>query len=199
VLSEEELTKRQIQLETRVHQDAIARYKEMQTMVTNLGRGSSLAPAQQLLLSWFTPLQAAIEEEVKAIKSKEKGVDRTIYGPHLLLLDSEKLAVIAMHEFINLALADPQGIKVVRVASVIGRAVEAEVRMQVLEKSNKEKWREIAAGEERAIAGYSRRAKQALDASGSDTGWDSKIIVSRCIMRSLPFKRLHCSRTHFCR
>ena len=122
--SSDELRRRQEELETRVHDEAVARYREMAALVTQHGRAASIA--QQLLVSWFTPLETALKKEQEDITNREKGIDRSIYGPYLMGIEPAKLAVITIHEFLNLALVESKGIKVVRVASAIGRAVEAE-------------------------------------------------------------------------
>jgi DNA-directed RNA polymerase len=148
----------------------------MQEMVKKFGRGAELAPAQKLLLDWFTPLKEAIEEEKEMVKAKKSGIDRSIYGPHLLLLESDTLAVITMHEFVNLALVEPRGIKVVRVATAIGRAVENEVRMKWLAETVDDKWKKITKEDAPAYE-KNRRARQAQRDAEEDMGWDSKIVV----------------------
>ena len=60
----------------------------------------------------YDPLVREISEGQRRIANKEPGVDRTIYGPKLLSVDAERLAVIAIHEALGLMLGSGNGVKV---------------------------------------------------------------------------------------
>lgn len=66
-----------------------------------------------------------IREEQKEVLKGNGSTDRSIYGPYLLLLPAEKLAVIAMHEVWGLLLNCPEGVRFVRAAVSVGRSVTA--------------------------------------------------------------------------
>jgi DNA-directed RNA polymerase len=148
----------------------------MLEVVTEHGKASSLKPAQKLLLNWYTPLCESIAQEQKDIIERKAGVDRSVYGPNLLLLSPETLAVITMHELVNLALVEVDGVKVVRVATAIGRAVEAEVKLLILRRKNKPKWQDLVELQE-PINAVNRKTRQALEMSGQGNTWESKIVV----------------------
>ena len=92
---------RQITLETRAVDAAIARYRREAEAATRRGAAATLPPARKLLVSWFKPLAQAIEQEQMRIASGAPGIDRSVYGPYLLQLDPEQLAVITLHCAVN--------------------------------------------------------------------------------------------------
>ena len=128
---------RQLELETRALDAAVARYRQQTSQITELGRGAELGPAQALLLKWFTPLTEALAEEQRLIRIRESSYDRAQYGHVFLLLPADKLAVIALHELVGLSLASASHIKFSKACTSIGEAVEAELNMARLRREDK--------------------------------------------------------------
>ena len=92
---------RQITLETRAVDAAIARYRREAEAATRRGAAATLPPARKLLVSWFKPLAQAIEQEQRRIARGAPGIDRSVYGPYLLQLGPAQLAVITLHCAVN--------------------------------------------------------------------------------------------------
>lgn len=120
------LFREQLNLETRAATDAVLKYRSVMQNVINLGHGANTGPAQDILLLWYEPLVREISEEHRRIGAKDAGRDRSVYGPKLLCVDAERLAVITIHEALGLLLASPQGVKFTSLAVAIGSAVQAE-------------------------------------------------------------------------
>ena len=63
---------------------------------------TSIGKVKMHLMHWYTPLKAAIEAEQKAIINGDLGMEsRQGYGPYLLTLKADKLAIIASHEAVG--------------------------------------------------------------------------------------------------
>lgn len=134
--------KRQVVLETRAVEAAAARYRRDLASAIQRGEGANMPVARRLLLRWFPPLVEAIREEQRLCYLRESQVDRSVYGPLLLLLEPEQLAVITMHCSLNavMELADasaPNGFpgqtRVTRLALNIGRMIENQVNLEKLQ------------------------------------------------------------------
>lgn len=139
-----EKLERQLELETMALEENAAAYKEVIESVVSMNRGSQLGPAQKLLTLWFAPLVKAIDAEQLAITqgrfSKDKGVDRNVYGPYLLLVKPEKLAVMTMHEALSSVLNQGGLCKFTFLAERIGQFVQAEVNLMKLKSENRKLW-----------------------------------------------------------
>lgn len=48
--------------------------------LTSIGKAPQLSSAQRVMLGWYTPLLAAIEEELRGIEAREPRTDRRVYG-----------------------------------------------------------------------------------------------------------------------
>ncbi len=136
---------RQITLETRAVDAAIARYRREAESATKRGAAATLPPARKLLVSWFKPLAQAIEEEQLRIAQGAPGIDRSVYGPYLLQLDPEQLAVITLHCAVNGFMspenegdavgARPGATRMTKLSTAIGKAVEAQHHIDRLERA----------------------------------------------------------------
>lgn len=135
---------RQIILETRAVEAALARYRREALSMVDRGAGATLPAARKLLVSWFRPLSEAIRAEQFRIAKGISGIDRFVYGPYLLRVGCEQLAVIAMHAAVN-AFMSPEGdseaigsapgtTRMTKLAVAIGTAVEAQHHVNRLEK-----------------------------------------------------------------
>ena len=124
---------KQIQLESRAITDSVEKYNESIKNLVSIKKGASLSPGQRILLHWFGPISTAISDFQRkvALKAKE---EKESNSPALLLtkIDSEKLAVIAMHEVLSFLLAKPTGAKYTKIAIEVGNAVQAELNSEKL-------------------------------------------------------------------
>ena len=117
---------------------------------------ASLGIVKRHLLEWYTPLKEAIEaEQLSYLKRDGKREGRNNYGPFLLTLKADKMAVILAHEGIGTILREGGGyygfdssssnkrgggIKLIRLAAKVADAIEAEVSLErVLAKIAKDK------------------------------------------------------------
>ena len=111
---------------------------------------ANIGKVKKHLLQWYTPLKAAIEAEQLAIMNGEHGMEsRKGYGPYLLALRADKLAIIVSHETIGSLIRvgggaydygkqlssktrtnRGGGLILVRAALDIGDAIEAEVAVE---------------------------------------------------------------------
>ncbi|KAL6766761.1 hypothetical protein ACKKBG_A37250 [Auxenochlorella protothecoides x Auxenochlorella symbiontica] len=131
--------RRQVVLETRAVEAAAARYRRDLAAAVQRGEGANLPASRRLLLRWYAPLVDAIKEEQRKIYMREVQVDRTVYGPFLLLLEPQQLAVIAMHCTLhaimelggtNPEIVVPGQTRVTRLAVTIGRMIENQVNLE---------------------------------------------------------------------
>ena len=94
-------------------------------------------------MSWLEPLSEAILAEQYRIAAGQSGIDRSVYGPYLLRMDPEQLAVITMHAALNAFMSPesdadavgsaPGTTRMTRLAVSIGTAVEAQHHVNQLE------------------------------------------------------------------
>jgi hypothetical protein len=134
-----ELIRRQVCFEKRSIDLATDRYAAMKKTIVDMGQGSSLKPAQRLLLNWYTPLVEAIELEQNEFLKRSPSVDRERYGFFLSILSPQKMAVIVMHTALNQLLLHATGVKFATVAMDIGTAVQREIQLERL-KGEKGAW-----------------------------------------------------------
>ena len=146
---------RQRRVENESVNDEIKRYREMSTQMAQVGVGANLPAVRQLLTSFYEPLVLGIEREQGHISEGDPGIDRRVYGPYLQLLGADKIAVVSLHTVISMLMQgelkkkhgiseeafDTHGtagsLKFIRLASSLGRVIEAEVnlsRLQIREK-----------------------------------------------------------------
>lgn len=107
---------------------------------------ASLGNVKRHLLEWYTPLKEAIEaEQLSYLKRDGKREGRNNYGPFLLTLKADKMAVILAHEGIGAILREGGGyygfdssfsnkrgggMKLIRLAARVADAIEAEVSLE---------------------------------------------------------------------
>ena len=125
----------------------VKRYKEGQLATAQRGDGVSLPIGRRLLQGFFEPLSNAIAVEQESIRLKVPGVDRNNYGPFLLMLNPDKLAVITLHVVVGQLMKGEESFspdqpqagmcKFVRVVERLGEAVQAEVNLARLRQRSK--------------------------------------------------------------
>ena len=88
---------------------------------------TSLGPSQAHLVRWFKPLCAAIAKEQQLCHKGVTGTDRSNYGPLLVLLPPQKLAVISTHTALNHILHSGNKTTFTKLCVAVGDAVRAEL------------------------------------------------------------------------
>ena len=171
------MARRQLALEMEQLDATVNEYRSTLSNVIRVGRGASLPVAQRLVVAWFGPLCAAIDEEQARCREHAPGVDRSVYGRHLILLRPEKLAVIVMHHVLNTVLLQGGAAKVTALALEVGRQVEAEVGLTKLRHSgHRREWAALHdALKGREGAALRRHARAALQADAWTQGVHAKL------------------------
>ena len=154
---------RQYALETAALEANIEQYKKIVASVIAVGKGAALPVSQRLVVSWFTPMAEAVDREQALIWARAQGTDRATYGPYLVLLPPEKLAVITMHEVMSMVLGAAGSVPFTSLAARVGQAVQAEVNMMKLRYRDRRAWSRLAAGRTANIATMRRQARRALE------------------------------------
>jgi DNA-directed RNA polymerase len=121
---------RQLEIETATLDEACAKYDELLKNLIKLGKTSHLKAAQRQIVEWYGPLVERIVAEQSLVAEGVASADRKLYGPMLLMLPADKLAVIAMHSVINVTVnAGDRGAPFTKVCNTIAEAVQAEVNL----------------------------------------------------------------------
>jgi len=131
------LISEQIELEVESTAKGVERYRRLAYDAVERGDGASLKPAERLLVHWYDPLVTAIRDEMRLIISGKPGLGRAIYGPVMLQLDAERMAVIAMHELLSRCMGEYNGTLLVQAAYSVGNAVIAEIHHDEMKRNNK--------------------------------------------------------------
>ena len=123
------MRRKQRKMEMEAYWRATLEYKDMVVRMCKKKLAPNVPFVRGLLLSWFEPYRDALLEEQKAILDKEHLPDRNVYGPFLLQLPADILAVVVMHKLMSVLMREQeQGyVRLLTVASAIGEAVEQEV------------------------------------------------------------------------
>ena len=138
----------QLQLESLALDEAVANYAELTATLVNMQKGAQLRPAQRMMLTWYSPLVAAIQKEQERAKTvkelKSNGGQVAVsdqHLPYLLHLSAPQLAVLTMHTMFSLALASAGdgreglgGVRLVDAAGKVGHTVNMEVKMEMMRK-----------------------------------------------------------------
>lgn len=172
-LVEGSILQEQIDLETQAVRDGVTRYRRLARQAIERGDGASLKPAERMILYWMDAMRLAIEAERSRIIDGAGGQGRAVYGPTLLLLDTDRAAFLALHELLGMTMAEPSGVKFTRAVYAVGRAWFAEINFDLIRKD----W-EVKKG----LTDRVRRlnpvkinwwAKRELD----DAHWDRNVLV----------------------
>jgi len=163
-------------METETLDQAVVEYQELLDNMVKLGKTSHLGLVQHQIVEWYTPLVAAIEVEQHAFIHKVKGTDRALYGPFLVQLTADKLAVITVHALINRTVTAGQyGAPFASMCRVIAEAIEAEVNLRELKnkygKDFKHIYSKLTANGTLSTRKINMRARLALE----DGQWDEAI------------------------
>ena len=165
----------QIELEIEAITRGVARYRKLAQEAVDRGDGASLKPIERLLLYWLEPLKMAIREEQKQIVAGTAGPGRAVAGPVFMMLDRERMAVVALHAALGACTREPNGMLFPKVSYEVGNAVIAEVQADMLRSDHPDVWKELDNRYKRMTVGrINKRAKQTL----SDPVWNRKVCVT---------------------
>lgn len=127
------LEERQIALETEQQEAAKEKRRELVEALNKSGRAANLKQAQRGMVAWYEPLLQAVCDEVTAIQNGEKREDRALYGPCLLTVPPEKVAVAVLDCVLgNVLRCGNEGVRIGPMLSEIGSLIETESTLERL-------------------------------------------------------------------
>ena len=144
---EVKLLLKQKELETRSMDIAKERYRKDLKSATNRNQGACLPPAKKILLEWYEPLTKLIREKQDEVNfsAKKKNnatdpangtVDHFSIPLHITSISAEKLAIITLHELLASCLRERSGSAVSALSYIVGDAIQAEINMEKLKRTN---------------------------------------------------------------
>ncbi len=163
-------------LEANCYEEARQRYKEMLEGAREGGRAAALSSVQRQLMNWTLRLDKIIDEEQGQVwKGVRKGKDRMHYGPLLVLLSSDKLAVIVVHDVVNLCMRHGnRGVPASVVVTSVSDAIQAEVNfLRLKQKFGSEVTRQLQGSGRNVVRMINLRAMRALEGLDS-ANWTVK-------------------------
>ncbi len=179
------LYEHQINLETRSTRDGVRMYREQVAHAIRRGEAGQLKSAERLLLYWFTDLRRAVRRELRGIRNGEHAPNpgylpvkgprgRGVYGPVLLCLDPDRLAVLTLHTAVDHCLLNPLGVKFTKVAYEIGAAIYAEINLEMLTADGPELMRALTERVRRiTVKNVNWHAKRTLE----DPAWSKRVAI----------------------
>ena len=118
-----------------------------------------------------------ISEEQRRIANKEPGVDRSVYGPKLLSVDAERLAVISIHEALGLMLGSGNGVKFATLASAVGSAVQAECHFAKTRADGQQLLNYLKANGELLTVNTVNKVARFSNKDAGEDSWNAKLCV----------------------
>ena len=137
------ILQRQQESETEAINLGVARYRRLAMDAVERGDAAGLKPCERMLIHWMEPLAWCIKGEVDLVRDGEQGLGRGLYGPALLCLDPDRVAVITMHQVLGRCMSEPGGDLVPRMAYAIGSSVIAEIHMDLLKSNERASLRDL--------------------------------------------------------
>ena len=128
------ILEKQINLETQAVRDGVARYRRLARQAVGRGEGASLKPAERMILYWMDTMRMSIDAERDRIYDGAGGQGRAVYGPTLILLDTDRAAFLVLREMLNLTMEHAAGVKFTKAVYSVGRAWFAEINYDLIRK-----------------------------------------------------------------
>mmetsp|Transcript_6061 Transcript_6061/g.9281 ORF Transcript_6061/g.9281 Transcript_6061/m.9281 type:complete len:1018 (-) Transcript_6061:710-3763(-) len=122
-------------LECESQQESVQKYQNILQAARDRSDYSSLGMVQKLVVEWYQPLRDEIEREQMRYLAGPRRKTMSAYGPYLLCLPAEKMAVILANESILHCCGyqnTGNGVTLGSFANRVGAAIEAELTVQQL-------------------------------------------------------------------
>lgn len=182
------LYERQLQIEEEQRSAALNRQAEMFANLKQLGKGTSVKRVQRNLVNWYEPLTVALADELRMIESGISGEDRSRYGPYLLLLPVEQIAVLALDTTVSAILRSGNaGVPTTGLTLEIGNLIETEVNLRKvkLSKEHSTQWakRLLKDKPRESIQLYRKLKKIMKEIEG--WSWDTKVKIGAVLVKLL--------------
>jgi DNA-directed RNA polymerase, mitochondrial len=132
----------QIDLELYAVEKGTDNYWKMAGEAIRRGDGAALKPSERLLVWWMPMLREKVVTEQEAIRRGEPGIGRQVYGPAMLLLPADRIALLALHEAVGRCL-QADGVTLAEVSYAIGAAILGEACLDALKAEKPDVYAEI--------------------------------------------------------
>lgn len=123
---------RQLDRERKAVSDGVIAYERLVSDISTFGNAASLGAAKRMCRFWIDPMFLAIRAERAAVMRGSNGPGASIYGPAMMLIDSDRLALITITEMINATLKSIDGSTVGSTCYKIGSAILAEAEADLI-------------------------------------------------------------------
>lgn len=183
---------RQIESEHEQHHQAIVDYTKDLQVLLNAGRGTGIKHFKKILLSWYEPFLLEIVRECELIKFQEPGLDRKCYGPYLMMLEPQKLAIVTLNLILNAILqCGNSGVSVCSVGTDIGSVIQTEINNAKLirDKEGKKanKWLRDMMNDVHGDKDKMRRFAKSVNSKYNEESWtaETKLKVGSALLTFL--------------
>lgn len=132
----------QLDLELQSVEEGIQNYWKLANEAIRRGDGAALKPSERLLVWWMPMIRSRIMAEQEAIRQGKPDIGRQIYGPAMLLLDAERIGLLALHEAVGRCL-QADGVTTAELAYAIGAAVLGEASLDLLKAEKPDAYAEL--------------------------------------------------------
>lgn len=122
----------QIELEDTAMHQGVLRYYRKAKQAVDRNDGASLKPAERFILHWIDPLTNEIKQEKRKILSGDGSFYRSVFGPLLLQVQSDRAALCVLREMVSGCMKQTGGVKATSLYHAIGRAVIGEINYEIV-------------------------------------------------------------------
>lgn len=106
---------------------SLSEHTKVMNDLLNMGRGTGLKLIQRVMLQWYEPFVQEIKEEIRLIREQSSDEGRRSYGPYIMLLPPDKLALLTIHTTFNSLLrSHNNGALVLRLSLDIADVIQTE-------------------------------------------------------------------------
>lgn len=134
----------QIRLETSAVEMGVRHYRRQVRDAIDRESGSSLKPAERLLLHWLDPLAAAIRQHKRSVRSGKAGDGSKVYGNVMGMISADRMAVATLRTVLSACMATHgHDVPLQSIAYSVGRDIIAEIHMDMLRREKRESLHEL--------------------------------------------------------
>lgn len=168
------LLEREAEIERESVSEGVAAYREMTSDAVRRGDSHLLPASQRLMARWFTAVRDAFRRERRAVKRGKADEGRGAYGPFILTLSADYLAVASMSEMMRLFFDSPDGVEKNRVIGELGNAIMAEINLRLGKRAGESIARAVKRYRRLSSKRVNRWAKKVL---GADAARDHELRI----------------------
>lgn len=177
---------KQVESEKYTIENCVETFNQHTDEQMRLQRGSSLQPMQRYITTWFIPLVASLEHIFATFKQIENKLSNNNiklpkFAKYVMMLKPSELAVIAIHETLNVILKENGKCNFMSVILEIGRIVNMEVIYRKLRENNRDHVISLKSGTSllhRHILIQESKKQNTIDNNSISSIWDDKILIT---------------------